>query len=128
MKNFSFFSFVHIIIFVCRQKRKQARSKYPLCHMHLHLDRLFFFCGHFYTCVDFEENYIKAVLRNQVKINPPDVYGEFALRLQKRFAPKSTHFWVCNFLVFFSSIFVVVFSYFVLSFLSCLGCFLASFC
>ena len=82
--------------------------------MHLHLDRLFFFCGHFYTCVDcvdFEENYIKAVLRNPVKINPPDAYRESALRLQNRFVPKSTHFCVCNFLLVFSS------STFVLSFL-----------
>ncbi len=62
----------------------------------------------------FEENDIKAVLRNQVKINPPDVYGESALRLQKRVAPKSTHFWVCNFLLIFSSSTFVCLSFFIL--------------
>jgi hypothetical protein len=94
---------------------------YPLCHMHLHLDRLFFFYGHFYTCVecvDLKKSTSKRFLRNQVKINPSDAWRESALRLQKRVAPKSTHFppqfLSCLFL--FSIVFHVLSSLFLPSF------------
>ena len=55
---------------------------------------LVLFLGRFYTCVecvDLIENYIKADLRNQGKINPPDAWKESAFRLRKSLGSKSTH-------------------------------------